>query len=177
MHDDLRNTPNQSETLCAIDQIKQRYDAAMPVPDAAHVQNQLSLHLGEMSGILKMMGSAGQDFRSKEQLTFAHDVLGYLQRQFSSSSITVDVERLDHPDLTEYLCYLIASAVGLAHVLRLDISRALDGLASKSIEELEDGSRPTPAGVDGLAQVPKMRAVSFAPFTPLADKGPDYGSP
>ena len=142
-----------------ISQIKRWFEAAIPEPNDRNVHTQIGVHLEEVSEMLEVLRDAGGSSFSKEQLSFAVDVMLYIQKQLKSGGILIDLDRLDQVAYLDSQCDQIVTAVGNAHMQGFDIEGGLAEVAD---------SNDSKFGADGDPIFNEHRKII---------KGPNYRAP
>ena len=81
-------------------------------------------------------------FQTHEQLSFTGDVLSYFQRQLKSGDLAIAFDNVDRVTLLDALCDQIVTAVGVAHMLGMDIEGALKEAASSNDSKFGEDGKP-----------------------------------
>lgn len=110
------------------------YEAAYPDPTTRDTHEQIGSHLRHITEMLAAYCDAGSSQKMREQLSFAVDVLLFIERQISahtqgSEIVLTDINRVD---LMESLCNQVNAIVGITHMLRLDIDGGLGELSDSN---------------------------------------------
>jgi predicted HAD superfamily Cof-like phosphohydrolase len=125
-------------------QIKTWFEKAVPIPNDRSVHTQIGVHLEEITEMLEVLRDAGKTFTQREQLAFITDVLGYAQRQFKAYSDGIQVEPadIDRVSLLDALCDQIVTAIGVAHMMEMDIIGALKEVANSNDSKFGSDGNP-----------------------------------
>lgn len=151
------NAPKQP--LGQIRQIARWFEKAVPNPSDRNAHTQIGVHFEEVFEMVQALGAAGATHPAREQLSFAADVLSFFQRQLKSGDLEITFDKVDRVALLDALCDQIVTAVGVAHMLGMDIEGALKAVAV---------SNDSKFGEDGQPIFSKQRKIM---------KGPHYQSP
>ena len=114
----------------------------MPNPGAKSTATQLGVHFEEVCEMVQTLGGAGMTRDACKQLIFAGDVLSYFQRQFKSGDLAINLEKIDRVALLDALCDQIVTAVGVAHMLGMNIEGALKEVADSNDSKFDDNGEP-----------------------------------
>lgn len=127
-----------------IKQIKAWFEAAVPTPGTQNIHAQIGVHFEEVAEMFDAMKGSVISDSSSEKVVFAADVLHYIQTQFKalSGGVDIDVQCLDREGLLDSLCDQIVTAVGVAHMLGLDIEGALQEVADSNDSKFDDDGKP-----------------------------------
>ena len=127
-----------------VTQIKRWFEQAVPSPTSKNVHTQLGVHFEEVAEMLSALKDAGSTFPIREQLSFAHDVVSFAQRQLKAQSKGVEIELkdLNRVELLDSLCDQIVTAIGVAHMLQLDIESALQEVADSNDSKFGPDGKP-----------------------------------
>jgi hypothetical protein len=110
-----------------------RYRGTLPDPDADAVLGEIGLYLEDVAKVLRSLSDAGVDDRTRDHFDFSIAVLGFLEHGFRTrgTPIRLDFDKMNRPQLLRRLCNQHVSAIGVAHVLGLDIVQGLQDAASR----------------------------------------------
>ena len=135
-----RETPS----LDRIRQIKWWFERAVPAPTDQNIHSQLGVHFEEVAEMLDVLKEAGQSYSMREQLGFVADTVGFAQRRLKEGvqGISINLRDLDRVELLDALCDQIVTAVGVAHMLDLDIEGALKEVADSNDSKFDNEGRP-----------------------------------
>lgn len=141
----LAHTNDRDTTsLDRIRQIKRWFELAVPAPTEQNIHSQLGVHFEEVGEMLDVLKEAGQSYSMREQLSFVADAVGFAQRRLKEGrqGIAISLRDLDRVELLDALCDQIVTAVGVAHMLDLDIEGALKEVADSNDSKFDDEGRP-----------------------------------
>lgn len=127
-----------------ITQITNLVDKVVPDPNNYNIHNQIALHLEKFSTVLSSLKDAGSTQRARDELGLAIDVTSHAQKQVAAytSGSEIVLSDLNRVELLDALCRQIITAVGLAHMLNMDISSALQEVANSDDTVLDDDGNP-----------------------------------
>lgn len=140
-----QNSPiseTMNQPLEPINQITRWFETAVPNPSDRNALTQIGVHFEEVSEMLQALRKAGSEAQGREQLTFAGDVLSYFQRQLKSGDLAIAFDNVDRVTLLDALCDQIVTAVGVAHMLGMDIEGALKEVASSNDSKFGEDGKP-----------------------------------
>lgn len=140
-----QNSPiseTMNQPLEPINQITRWFETAVPNPSDRNALTQIGVHFEEVSEMLQALRKAGSEAQGREQLTFAGDVLSYFQRQLKSGDLAITFDNVDRVTLLDALCDQIVTAVGVAHMLGMDIEGALKEVASSNDSKFGEDGKP-----------------------------------
>lgn len=157
----------KAATFDHIAQIKLWFETVYPDPDNRNTHTHLGLHFGEISRMLDVLKDAGKDFGSREQLTLAVDVSRYTERRFKAGAegITLALSDLDRVALLDAICAQIVSAIGLAHMMGMDISGALQEVSESNTSRFDEEGQPIFNEQHSVIKGPYYRAPELAAYT------------
>lgn len=92
--------------------------------------------------MLEELTKASATFQSTEQLSFSHDVLIFVQRQLKKQDIELDLSKVDRIALLDALCDQIVTAVGISHMLGMNIEGALFEVAGSNNSKFSNDGSP-----------------------------------
>lgn len=125
-----------------INQITRWFETAVPNPSDRNALTQIGVHFEEVSEMVQALCKTGTEPQGREQLTFAADVLSYFQRQLKSGALEIAFDNIDRVTLLDALCDQIVTAVGVAHMLGMDIEGALKEVASSNDSKFGEDGKP-----------------------------------
>lgn len=127
-----------------IQQIKRWFQLAVPAPTEQNIHSQLGVHFEEVSEMLDVLKEAGARYAMREQLGFVADTVSFVERRLKEGiqGISINLADLDRIELLDALCDQIVTAVGVAHMLDLDIEGALKEVADSNDSKFDDDGRP-----------------------------------
>lgn len=159
------NTSQDSfNSMNQIRQIKAWFEAAVPAPSHRNASTQLAVHFEEVSEMLEELTKAGSTFQSTEQLSFSHDVLNYIQRQLKKQDIELDLSKVDRVALLDALCDQIVTAVGVAHMLGMNIEGALFEVAGSNNSKFSKDGSPIFDEQKKIIKGPSYYKPNLTPF-------------
>lgn len=161
-----------SETLSHIEQISNWMEAAVPNPNAQNQAVQFGVHLEEIHEMLEAVSPAGLTPSALDQLTFMKDVLGYMQKQIKTGEIGISFERIDRLALLDSLCDQIVTAIGIAHMLGMDINGALREVANSNDSKFGEDGKPIFNEHKKIMKGPLYTPPNLSPYL---DKGAREG--
>ena len=125
-------------------QIKTWFEKAVPDPTNQNIHSQIGVHLEEVTEMLAVLQPAGATMRVREELGLAHDVLNYAQRQIKAFTAGSEIvtDDLDRVSLLDALCDQIVTAIGIAHMLDMDIEGALKEVANSNDSKFDSQGNP-----------------------------------
>lgn len=135
-------TPNKH--TATIHQISRWFEKAVPNPDTRNFHSQLGVHLEEVCEMLLALGDAGSTFSSREQVAFGTQVLDFLQRRIKATSdgCEFEIRDINRIELLDALCDQIVTAIGVAHMLSMDIEGALQEVADSNDSKFDPQGNP-----------------------------------
>lgn len=127
-----------------INQITNLVDKVVPDPSDYNIHSQIALHLEKFSTLLSSLKDAGSTQRGRDELGLAIDVTSHAQKQIASytSGSEIVLSDVNRVELLDALCRQIITAVGLAHMLNMNISSALQEVANSDDTVLDDDGNP-----------------------------------
>lgn len=127
-----------------IKQITNLVDKVVPDPSNYNIHSQIAVHLEKFSTLLSSLKDAGSTQRSRDELGLAIDVTSHAQKQIASytNGSEIMLSDVNRVELLDALCRQIITAVGLAHMLNMDISSALQEVADSDDTVLDDDGNP-----------------------------------
>lgn len=133
--------PNKARTLR---QIKHWFEKAVPQPTERNIHTQIGVHVEEVAEMFTALIGSGQGFKSKEELSFAADVLNYVQRRLKSQDdeVRIRLKEINRIEVLDALCDQIVTAVGIAHMLGMDIEGALQEVANSNDSKFGADGQP-----------------------------------
>lgn len=117
-----------------IKQTLEWFRAAVPAPDNRTLSVQVGCHLEEVAEMLEAVACLG---RADEALELAFHSLQITGDSLKSGEASI--ERLDRTALLDSLCDQIVTAVGVAHMLGMDIEGALAEVNRANFSKFENG--------------------------------------
>ena len=137
-------TEQDTVRLNQIRQIKRWFELAVPAPTEQNIQSQLGVQFEEVSEMLCVLKEAANSYSEREQLAFVTDAVGFAQRRLKEGrqGISINLGDLDRVELLDALCDQIVTAVGVAHMLDLDIEGALKEVADSNDSKFDDNGQP-----------------------------------
>lgn len=127
-----------------ITQIKTWFEKAVPQPTLTNIHTQLGVHFEEIGEMLTSLQEAGVDFPAREQLAFTTSVIDFIQRRLKSApgSLEIAIDDIDRTALLDSLCDQIVTAIGVAHMLGMDIEGALQEVADSNDSKFGPDGEP-----------------------------------
>lgn len=167
MRDDTQDMVR--EGVLAVNQITQIqgwFQKSFPDPTEQNMHTQLGVHLEEISEMMEVLNAAGSTQRNREQLQFSLDVLNYIQKEVKAHSKGVSIEftDIDRQALLDALCDQIVTAVGVAHMLKMDIGGALQEVADSNDSKFDKDGMPIFNNQMKVMKGPDYFAPDLAPF-------------
>lgn len=125
-------------------QIKTWFEKAVPFPNNQNIHSQIGVHLEEVTEMLAVLQPAGASMRVREELGLAHDVLFYAQKQIKAYTDGAEIvlDDIDRISLLDALCDQIVTAIGIAHMLEMDIEGALKEVADSNDSKFDSDGNP-----------------------------------
>lgn len=113
---------------------------AFPEPKEKNVHTQMGVHFEEVHEMLQPLIESepiedGPLLRSSAKLD-------ELQRALKTGNIQLDLDKLDRESLLDALCDQIVTAIGVAHMLGMDIQGALQEVADSNDSKFDDQGLP-----------------------------------
>lgn len=145
----------------SVKRIKNWFESAIPDPTGHNIHSQIGVHLEEVTEMLQTLQSAGATLRIREEIGLAADVMHYLQKQIKAytNGAEIVLSDVNRTEMLDSLCDQIVTAVGLAHMLKMDIEGALEEVAASNDSKFDK---------DGLPIFNEQQKIM---------KGPDYFPP
>jgi len=136
--DDTHPAPN------TLRQIKSWFEKAVPFPTDVNVASQIGVHVEEIAEMFAPLKEASLNQETSDQLQFFHDVLEHAQKRFKAHqrSFQVEYRHLDRLQLLDALCDQIVTAIGVAHMLEMDIEGALQEVARSNDSKFDRNGEP-----------------------------------
>ncbi len=159
------DTSALNQPLEQIHQIAQWFEAAVPNPTPQNALVQFGVHFEEVFEMVRAMEGSGATREANEQLNFAADVLSYFQRQIKSGNLVIDFNKLDRVALLDALCDQIVTAVGVAHMLGMDIEGALKEVAVSNDSKFGENGSPIFDDQQKIMKGPRYQSPNIAAFT------------
>lgn len=127
-----------------VHQIKLWFQKAVPFPSDINITTQIGVHLEEIAEMLEPLREASLNQETTDQITFFEDVLMHAQKRFKShhEGFRIDLRHIDKVSLLDALCDQIVTAVGVAHMLEMDIEGALREVARSNDSKFDDEGQP-----------------------------------
>lgn len=127
-----------------VSQIKAWFEKAVPLPSEINVSTQIGVHLEEVSEMFQPLIEAALNQSTKGQVQFLHDVLTHGQKCFKDHqrSFAFDFRYIDRTALLDALCDQIVTAIGVAHMLEMDIEGALAEVARSNDSKFDRDGQP-----------------------------------
>lgn len=127
-----------------ISQITSWFEKAVPRPTYTNAHAQLAVHLEEVSEMVTALFLSASNERSTEHLAFLASVLDFTRRQLRDpeQGVSVEFEFVNREDLLDSLCDQIVTAVGLAHMLGMDLQGALAEVSRSNDSKFDDEGQP-----------------------------------
>lgn len=134
-------SPSHSSTL---HQIKAWFQKAVPFPNDVNIGTQIGVHIEEISEMFAPLKDAALNQETNDQVQFFHDVLLHAQKCFKTHqrSFQLDYRHLDRLAVLDALCDQIVTAVGVAHMLEMDIEGALQEVARSNDSKFDHNGEP-----------------------------------
>lgn len=111
-----------------IDMIKNWFVAAVPNPTDDNISVQLGCHFEEVSEMMTAVG-----------LKMTAEMMSTLGDSFKTKEYPLDISKIDRKELLDALCDQIVTAVGVAHMLGMDIERGLEEVNRSNWSKFVDG--------------------------------------
>jgi NTP pyrophosphatase (non-canonical NTP hydrolase) len=127
-----------------IRQIKSWFRKAVPCPTNQNAHAQIGVHLEEVAEMLQLLQSAGAHRAVRDELQLAVDVINHVQRQIKAytQGSEIMLKHLNREEILDALCDQIVTAVGVAHMLDMDIENALIEVACSNDSKFDREGRP-----------------------------------
>lgn len=154
----------KQQPLEQIAQISRWFAAAVPAPSYQNATAQIGVHFEEVFEMAQVLRDAGTTYPAREQLSFAADVLGFLQRQLKSGAIEIAFDDIDRLALLDALCDQIVTAVGVAHMLGMDINGALKEVADSNDSKFDEDGQPIFNEQLKIMKSPRYRSPNLEAF-------------
>lgn len=166
MQNTTKGVADQSMTFQHIEQIKVWFEKAVPQPDSKNIHTQLSVHFEEIKEMVEVLMDAGKDHHTREQLGFAIDVLDFLQRRMREfpEGAQISYQDLDRVSLLDALCDQIVTAVGVAHMLDLDIVSGLAEVSKSNDSKFDMNGNPIFSDERKIIKGEQYFAPDLAPY-------------
>lgn len=132
----------RAETFQQIDQISRWLKTAVPQPSDQNIRTQIGVHFEEVHEMLQALHQADATDSACDQLGLADDVMSYFQRRIKDRKLEIDVDRIVRVALLDALCDQIVTAVGVAHMLGMDIGGALKEVADSNDSMFGEDGKP-----------------------------------
>jgi NTP pyrophosphatase (non-canonical NTP hydrolase) len=131
-------------TAHPIRQIKSWFRKAVPRPTNQNTHSQIGVHLEEVAEMLQLLQSAGANQRVRDELQLAVDVINHVQRQIKgfTEGSEILLKYLNREEILDALCDQIVTAVGVAHMLDMDIENALLEVARSNDSKFDQEGKP-----------------------------------
>jgi predicted HAD superfamily Cof-like phosphohydrolase len=128
----------------ALDQIKVWFEKAVPSPDLINLSTQIGVHLEEVSEMLDTIIGVSENQETLDRMTLYRDMVADAAKQFKSpgSRFCLDLRYVDRPMLLDALCDQIVTAIGVAHMMNLDIKGALKEVANSNDSKFDEDGQP-----------------------------------
>lgn len=110
------------------------FEAAVPRPDNRTLSVQAGCHLEEVAEMLEAVTVTGNAYRSLEIALKALHIVGAGLKSGEAS-----IECVDKTELLDSLCDQIVTAVGIAHMMGMDIEGALAEVNRANFSKFENG--------------------------------------
>lgn len=130
--------------MSVITQIRAWFTKAIPDPNEKSIHTQLGVHIEEVSEMFAPLGRALTTVASAEELQMHENALFVLSKNLKKfpKGHNIDLLRLDRTKLLDALCDQIVTAVGVAHMLRMDIEGALEEVADSNDSKFDKLGNP-----------------------------------
>lgn len=124
--------------------IKTWFEKAVPDPTEHNAHSQIGVHLEEVTEMLQTLRDAGSTQRVRDELSLAVDVLNHVQKQIKAytNGSELVLPDLNRTDLLDSLCDQIVTAVGVAHMLNMDIEGGLQEVARSNNSKFDPEGNP-----------------------------------
>lgn len=120
-----------------IDEIKNWFELAIPIPTKDNQRVQVGVHLEESAEMIETLHVNGGGFQSlKPEL--AHSYLTSLADVLKKNK-DIDLSITDKKELLDSICDQIVTAVGVAHMYGFDILGALKEVSRSNTSKFVDG--------------------------------------
>lgn len=128
----------------SVEQIKNWFEKAVPTPDARNIHTQMGVHIEEFGEMMTSLQEAGSTFANREEMHFAENIADFMQRRFKGASAGdyVSFQDVDRISLLDSLCDQIVTAIGVAHMLNMDITGALQEVAASNDSKFDTDGTP-----------------------------------
>jgi len=154
----------KNQPLEQINQIARWFEAAVPNPSPRNALTQLGVHFEEVLEMVQTLEEAGTTRPACEQLSFASDVLSYFQRQLKSGDLEIDFSKINRVNLLDALCDQIVTAVGVAHMLGMNIEGALKEVAVSNDSKFGENGVPIFNDHHKIMKGPRYQSPNIAVF-------------
>lgn len=130
--------------ISEISQIKTWFEKTAPDPTEQNAHVQISAHLEKVSEMLELFRDAGATQRIREEIGLAVDVLNYAQKQIKAHRTGAEIvlTDIDRAGIMDALCDQIVTAVGVAHMLNMDIEGGLREVANSNDSTFDPQGNP-----------------------------------
>lgn len=127
-----------------ISQIVTWFSKAVPDPTERNVHTQLSVHIEEVTEMLEVLANSGNCRDSREQLAFSVDVSKFLSKRLKAgeTGVNIDFTTVDRVELLDSFCDQIVTAIGMAHMLKMDIIGGLKEVANSNDSKFDEDGNP-----------------------------------
>lgn len=159
--DDLETLPRDS-----VHQIKAWFQKAVPLPTEINVSTQIGVHIEEFSEMFQPLIDAALNQETKDQVQFFQDVLLHAQKRFKDHqrSFGFDFRYMDRTALLDALCDQIVTAIGVAHMLEMDIEGALAEVARSNDSKFVRDGQPIFNESRKILKGPDYSPPELSPF-------------
>ena len=125
-------------------QIKVWFEKAVPFPTDINISTQIGVHTEKMSEMFEPLQEVSRNQETNDQIAFFHDVLQHAQKCFKTHqrSFQLEFNHLDRTTLLDALCDQIVNAIGVAHMLEMDIEGALKEVARSNDSKFDHMGQP-----------------------------------
>lgn len=159
-------TPTPHLPVGHIRQIKAWFETAVPIPDHVNIQTQIGVHLEEVAEMLEPLQEMADNDETREQIEFFKNVIEHASKRFKShhKSFQIDYRWADRAKLLDALCDQIVTAVGVAHMMGMDIEGALGEVARSNDSKFGADGKPIFNASVKIMKGPNYRSPDLTQF-------------
>lgn len=127
-----------------ISQIKNWFETAIPDPTDENLHLQVGVHIEEVAEMFAALFPIATSQKMSETMEFVHNVLEYTQKRLKSheQDAKLDFTDINREEMLDALCDQIVTAVGLAHMMKLDILGGLKEVANSNDSKFDADGLP-----------------------------------
>lgn len=150
----------------SLSQIKSWFERAVPTPTHQNIHTQIACHLEEFCEMLTALADAGSTFPAREEMGFAHNVIDFIQRRLKAGDgLEIEVNDLNRVEVLDALCDQIVTAIGIAHMLEMDIQGALQEVADSNDSKFTADGQPIFNAQHKIVKGPRYFPPDLSKFT------------